>query len=125
MRLLLDTNVFLRWMAGKSLPRPVERLIARHDTECLVSIVSGWEIVWKRSLGLSAADIEAGVGQMAAVLLPIRFTHLNELSRLPLVPDHRDPFDRMLIAQALAEKVPMATSDTRFAGYKGLRVVWK
>ena len=103
MRLLLDTNAFLRWMAGSPLPRPVERVLARRETECLVSIVTGWEIIMKAKLGVSAADIEAAIGEMGAALLPIKFKHLNELSHLPSYEDHRDPFDRMLIAQALAE----------------------
>lgn len=124
MRLLLDTNAFLRWMAGTPLPRSVDRALARQETESLVSIVTGWEIVMKAKLGVSAADVEAAIGEMGAVLLPIKFKHLNELSGLPFYEDHRDPFDRMLIAQALAEDVSIITSDTRFAGYKRLRVIW-
>jgi len=123
-KLLLDTNAFLRWMAGSPLPRPVERVLARRETECLVSIVTGWEIIMKAKLGVSAADIEAAIGEMGAALLPIKFKHLNELSHLPSYEDHRDPFDRMLIAQALAEDLSIITSDTRFADYQRLRVLW-
>jgi PIN domain nuclease of toxin-antitoxin system len=61
---------------------------------------------------------------MGAVLLPIKLNHLNEFSNLPFRDDHKDPFDRMLIAQALAEHLSIASSDTRFAGYKGLRTLW-
>lgn len=124
MRLLLDTNAFLRWMAGSPLPRPIERVLSKRETECLVSIVTGWEIVMKPKLGVSPADIEAAIGEMGATLLPIRFNHLNELSHLPFYEDHRDPFDRMLIAQALGENVSIVTSDTRFDNYKRLRVLW-
>lgn len=124
MKVLLDTNVFLRWISDSSLPRPVERLLKRANTGIVVSIVTGWEIVLKPKLGRGPADVEDAIGQMGAVLLPIKFEHLNELSRLPLHDDHRDPFDRMLIAQAIAEDLPVATSDTRFTGYKRLRVLW-
>jgi PIN domain nuclease of toxin-antitoxin system len=112
-------------MAAVPLPRGVERLLARQNTATFVSIVTGWEIVMKPILGLSAADVEAGVIAMGASVLPVRFRHLDELSHLPVRKDHRDPFDRMLIAQALAEDLEIVTSDTRFEGYKRLRVVWK
>jgi PIN domain nuclease of toxin-antitoxin system len=69
-RLLLDTNAFLRWMAGSPLPRSVERVLTKRETECLVSIVTGWEITMKAKLGVSAADIEAAIGEMGASLLP-------------------------------------------------------
>ena len=78
----------------------------------------------KPKLGRSAADVEAAIGDMRAVLLPIKFTHLNELSRLPMFENHRDPFDRMLIAQAIAEDVSIISSDMRFDAYKRLRVLW-
>jgi len=123
-KLLLDTNVFLRWMANTPLPRVVERQFAKNGTEKFVSIVSAWEIVMKPQLGLSAADVEAGIAAMGSVVLPIRFRHLDKLSGLAIYQDHRDPFDRILIAQALAEDLSMVSSDTRFGGYKGLRVIW-
>ena len=121
---MIDTNVFLRWMTGRPLPRTVERLLTKQSTELVVSIVTGWEIVMKPQLQRSAAEIEAAIQEMGAVLLPIKFKHLNELSGMPFYEDHKEPFDRMLIAQALAEDLPIATSDTRFAGYKGLRTLW-
>jgi len=121
---MIDTNVFLRWMTGSPLPRALERLLTKQSTELVVSIVTGWEIVMKPKLQRSAADIEAAIQEMGAVLLPIKLKHLHELSGMPFYEDHKDPFDRMLIAQALAEDLSIATSDTRFAGYKGLRTVW-
>jgi PIN domain nuclease of toxin-antitoxin system len=124
MKLMLDTNVFLRWMNDRPLPRTVERLLTKQSTELVVSIVTGWEIVMKPKLQRNAAEIEAGIQEMGAILLPVKFKHLNEFSNLPFREDHKDPFDRMLIAQALAEDLSIATSDTRFAGYKGLRTLW-
>lgn len=124
MRLLFDTNVFLRWMAGSALPRPVTRVIASRATQRIVSIVTSWEIILKPKLGRSATDVEAAIGEMGATLLPIKFKHLDELSHLPFYDNHRDPFDRLLIAQALAEDASIISSDMRFAGYKRLRVLW-
>jgi PIN domain nuclease of toxin-antitoxin system len=112
-------------MAATPLPRGVQRLLARHSTIACVSIVTDWEIVMKSDLGLRSADVEAGIAAMGAFMLPVTFRHLDELSHLPIRDEHRDPFDRMLIAQALAEDLAIVTSDTRFDGYKRLRVVWE
>ena len=78
----------------------------------------------KPKIGMSIADIETGIGNLRAVLLPIKFAHLDELSRLPMFENHRDPFDRMLIAQAISEDVSIVSSDMRFDAYKRLRVLW-
>ena len=61
---------------------------------------------------------------MGAVLLPITLLHVREFAQLPYNLNHKDPFDRMLIAQALAEELPIVTSDARFTEYKRLRVLW-
>ena len=125
MKVLLDTNVLIRWMTGSALPQAVDRLLRKSTTAVTISIVTGWEIVMKPKLHLSGKDIEEAIASMGGTLLPIKFTHLEILSGLPLYEDHRDPFDRILIAQALAENLPVATSDERFTRYRGLRVVWK
>jgi len=124
MKLLLDTNTFVRWLTDTPLPRGVERILAKQQTEILVSIVTCWEVVMKPKLGRSTAEVEAGIADLDAVLLPIKFTHLDALSRMPVFAHHRDPFDRMLIAQAIAEDVSIVSSDMRFGGYQRLRVLW-
>jgi len=111
-------------MGGRLLTRPVERALNGKDTERFVSIVTAFEIAIKPSLGLSTTDVEAGIAAMAATLLPIKFQHLDELSRLPLYTNHRDPFDRLLIAQAIAEDLSIVSSEMRFGNYKRLRVLW-
>jgi PIN domain nuclease of toxin-antitoxin system len=123
-RVLLDTNALIRWLKGEPLPKRVERTLANPSTEWAVSIVSAWEIVIKAKLGIQPGDIDLALSQTGAGLLPIKMRHLQELSRLPLQMEHRDPFDRMLIAQALSEGLNMITSDTRFLEYKSLRVLW-
>ena len=111
-------------MAGSPLPRSVERLMSKSGTECLLSVITGWEIIMKPKLAISVNDFEVGLGEMGATLLPIKFKHLNELATLPVLNDHRDPFDRMLIAQAIIEELPIVTSDHRFADYKRVRILW-
>ena len=78
----------------------------------------------KPTLELTPAWAEAAMTSMGASLLPIRFSHLDELSKLPFRADHKDPFDRMLIAQALAEDLAIVSGDTRFTSYNRLRVIW-
>jgi PIN domain nuclease of toxin-antitoxin system len=124
LKLLLDTNAFLLMMIGRPLTRPVDRALNRRDTECFVSIVTAWEIASKRTLSLSATDVEGGIAKMSAILLPIKFQHLDELSRLEIFTNHRDPFDRLLIAQAIAEDLSMVSSELIFVNYKRLHVLW-
>ena len=123
MKLLLDTNAFLRLMGDRPLTRVAERVLNRSDTERFVSIVTAWEIAIKHSLSVSATDVEAGVAAMPATLLPIKFQHLDELSRLPLYTNHRDPFDRLLIAQAIHEGFRLVSRDPEFAKYPVSRIV--
>ena len=124
MRLLLDTNVFVRWMAGTPLPRRVERLLGKSGNETYISMVTVWEIVLKPKLNLTPPAVESGIAAMGAAILPIRFQHMDKLAALPENGDHRDPFDRMLISQALAEDLSIVSSDQRFGDYKNLRVIW-
>lgn len=124
MRLLLDTNVFLRWTGNAPLPGSLERLLLKPGNEKYISIVTAWEIVNKPKLKLSVADIEAGIDKSGASVLHLSLRHIDALHSLPLYDHHRDPFDRMLIAQALAEDLPIVSSDQRFSEYKTLRVIW-
>ena len=124
MKVLLDTNAFLRILNGDKLPRNAQKALDQAGTELILSIVSGWEIVMKPALNLTAAEVESRIGMMGAAVLPIQFRHLEMYSRLPVKPEHKDPFDRMIIAQAMAEKMAVLTSDSRFEEYSGLRVIW-
>jgi len=123
-RVLLDTSAVIRILRNGDLPRAAQRLLSRPDTETIVSFVTAWEIVMKADLNLSASNVEAGVNRMGAAMLPVQFRHLDEYARLPVVENHRDPFDRMLIAQALSETLAVMTSDSRFENYMRLRVIW-
>ena len=121
---LLDTNVFLRLVAGNPLPRQVQRALEKPGVECYVSIITAWEISMKPQIGLTASATEELISSLGFHVLPIHFAHLTALSVLPLNPDHRDPFDRLLIAQAISEGLRMISSDTRFSDYKRLRLLW-
>jgi PIN domain nuclease of toxin-antitoxin system len=116
-RYLLDTNTLI-WAAEKNDRLPVghAEIIAAGDG-LIVSIVSFWEIAIKQSLGKLTieGDIAAEVRRSGIPLLPIELAHVETLRHLPW--HHRDPFDRMLIAQAKAENLAVITSDQHFQAY--------
>ena len=128
MKLLLDTHAFLGWVGDtRGLSRKARLAIGSGRNACFVSIASGWEIAVKVSLG--ALRIESSLDrflpeQMAAngfQPLPIELKHAARVATLPF--HHRDPFDRLLAAQALEEDLTIVTADPVFAKY-GIRRVW-
>jgi PIN domain nuclease of toxin-antitoxin system len=124
MRFLLDTHLLLWWRdASPLLSARASAEIAAGENEILVSVASLWEITIKQNLGKLAfvEDFEAVFSEERFGLLAISFEHLRRLDTLP--PLHRDPFDRLLIAQALAEGMPIVTGDRAFAAY-GATLIW-
>lgn len=124
MRLLLDTHALLWWRDDSPLLSDRARAeIASATNQVFVSAASLWEITIKRALGKLRLgdDFEAMLTEERFDPLPISFAHLRVLDGLP--PHHRDPFDRMLIAQAMAEDMPIVTRDQNFAAY-GARLLW-
>lgn len=116
-RLLLDTHVFLWWkLDHPRLVAPAREAIATADL-VLVSAASAWEAAIKAGLGRLelATDFGAGVTESGFARLPIGFEHAAETQRLP--PHHRDPFDRMLVAQARVERLTLVTHDRQIAPY--------
>jgi PIN domain nuclease of toxin-antitoxin system len=123
-RLLVDTHAVLWWLSDDARLSPAAReAIAEPANEPLVSAASIWEIAIKRSLGKLSApdDLVAHVVNEGFAWLAVKAEHAWEVRTL--LPHHRDPFDRMLVAQALVEGVPVVTSDERFARY-GVSVRW-
>ena len=119
MRLLLDTHAFLWWLDGdRRLPARIRGLISQPANEVLVSAASVWEITTKARLGKLpgatdvAADVPACIQSQGFVPLPITAHHAQRAGALAGL--HRDPFDRMLIVQAHAEDVPIASNETVF-----------
>jgi len=124
MRVLLDTHALLWWLTDDpALGERAKAQIAEPDNMILVSAASLWEIAVKQAIGKIEADIaeiEKAIAAQGMVRLGIDADHLIELVSLP--PLHRDPFDRMLIAQARAEDVPLLTADAHIAGYSVDRI---
>jgi PIN domain nuclease of toxin-antitoxin system len=122
-RLLLDTHTLLWWLADDSRLGPHARaLIADAGNEAWVSAATAWEISIKKALGKleAPADIDAIVEEEGFAKLPISFFHGEQAGALPAL--HRDPFDRMLVAQAQAEGLELLTADEHIAAY-GIRTV--
>jgi len=120
--LLLDTHIFLWFIAGdKKLRDPVRALLDDDENEALLSIASLWEIAVKVNIGKLRLDrpFEELIPEQLSVneidRLPIRMEHLATLLKLPL--HHRDPFDRLIIAQALSEGVAVLSDDPEFRKY--------
>jgi PIN domain nuclease of toxin-antitoxin system len=128
LRLLLDTHALLWWLNDNDLlPPTARRAIARDGNEVLVSAASAWKIATKVRLGRleSGADLAR---DFAGYLRRARFVELavsvEHAVRAGLLPGpHKDPFDRMLIAQAQAENLPIVSNDTALDGY-GVRRLW-
>lgn len=119
MRLLLDTHVLLWWLADdRRLGRRTRQIIADPNSAIFVSAASIWEIAIKTGLGRLKVDVDelaSGLEANGLISLPIAAAHATAVFHLPLL--HRDPFDRMLIAQARTEKLQLVTRDPQFADY--------
>ena len=118
MKLLLDTHTLLWWLdGGRKLSAHARTLIADPENEVYVSAVTAWEIVVKKAIGKLVApdNLEEEVIRHQFDRLSISFAHVSELQKLPTI--HRDPFDRMLIAQARAEVLTIVTKDPNFPKY--------
>lgn len=117
-RMLLDTHVFLWWLADDpALGKRAKKEIARGANQVLVSAVFLREIAIKRALGKLRApdDLADAVQKELFSGLPVSLHHARQIDRLPLL--HRDPFDRMLVAQARCEELIVVTADEVLARY--------
>jgi PIN domain nuclease of toxin-antitoxin system len=127
-RILLDTHALLWWLDGdRRLSQRARRLIDSDQTAVLVSAASAWEICTKFRLGklpgaaAVAADLMGCLDSQGFAPLSITVDHAQRAGSLP--GPHRDPFDRVLIAQSQAEDLPLVTVDTVFGLY-GVKVIW-
>lgn len=129
-KVLLDTHAMLWWWTepGK-LPAPVLNTLQSPRTEIFASAVSACELSYKHHLGkltLPADLLDAFEEAVAAerwTPLPVSTTHCLLAGRLS--SSHRDPFDRLLAAQAMTEKLALVSVDAVFTGFAGLKVFWK
>lgn len=118
MRLLIDTHLLLWWLGGDaSLPAEAEAQISNPENTIFVSAVSLWEIWLKVSLGKLRlpADFEPRLARESFENLPLTAAQAREVAMLPW--HHRDPFDRMLVAQATTERLILLTADRRLTAY--------
>lgn len=128
MRLLLDTHALLWWLSGDTqLSLQARRAIADRRHDILVSAASAWEVATKHRLGKLpgagplAVDFEREVLRHGFIDLPISMSHAQSAGAL--AGAHRDPFDRMLVAQALEEKLALVSNESLFDDY-GVTRVW-
>jgi PIN domain nuclease of toxin-antitoxin system len=121
MRLLLDTHIYLWTLLNDSkLSKTAKKLISDAD-EVYVGSASVWEASIKSSLGKLNIDVSilaAEIAEVGFLELPVRIPHALMLGRLSKI--HKDPFDRILIAQALAEPLNFLTADSYLGGYSQL-----
>jgi PIN domain nuclease of toxin-antitoxin system len=124
MRLLLDTHVFLWAAMGSRLLKPKIRALIESADQVYVSAASIWEIAIKSRLGKIDAnpnELAAAIEDSGFIELPIRASHCAAVARLPL--HHSDPFDRLLLAQALIEPMRFVTADAQLVQYSELVVL--
>ena len=122
MRLLLDTHILLWWVIGdRRLTRDLAAVVAFAENDVAVSAATMWEITIKQMLGRIDVDLEELKASIAAdgfSELPLRFSHSLKLQSLPR--HHDDPFDRILIAQSIAEGRRLVTKDADILRYRGV-----
>jgi len=118
-RLLLDTHALLWWLDGDaSLSPAAQEAIADEASEIFISAASAWEIATKYRLGklpgaaMVAAGVAACVASQGFIELPITVAHGQKAGSLP--GTHRDPFDRMLVAQAIVNDLVLVSNETAF-----------
>lgn len=125
--MLLDTQIFiaLSHEGLEGFSSRARKLIENEENQLLLSAVSITEIAVKASinkLAITAGDASKAAEDLRLTLIPFEPHHAMRMFELPL--HHRDPFDRMLIATALSESVPIISQDSEFKGYRGLKLIW-
>ncbi|HEV8605275.1 MAG TPA: type II toxin-antitoxin system VapC family toxin [Tepidisphaeraceae bacterium] len=128
MRALLDTHAFLWFVRGdQRLSARAQDVIEDADSELILSTASAWEIIIKAGIGRLKLEIDADLflrEQLATNQiepLPIQLEHTLAIASLP--SHHRDPFDRIIIAQGITERLPIITGDSEFSKYR-VPLIW-
>lgn len=128
MKFLLDTHTFLWWITDDfRLSLRVREIISRGENKLFLSAASGWEMAIKAALGKLnfPGNLKSFVTEQLAVngidSLPVELTHALHVSALPVI--HRDPFDRLLVAQAQVENLPIITADPQISRYD-VETIW-
>lgn len=124
MRVLLDTHVALWIFAGSKRIEPIRDVIVSEDNEIYISVVSWWELAIKIGLGRLDAELpelRSAAQESGFFELPVTGEHTEALIQLPHI--HKDPFDRLLVAQTISEPMKLITADEKLENYSEL--VWK
>ena len=128
MNYLLDTHTFLWFLEGNnSLSSKARIIIEDADNTIYVSIASIWEIAIKISisklkLSVNLEEVKTEIVKNNFEILPLDFEHIIELTNLEQI--HKDPFDRIIISQAISEKCTIISKDSNFDFYKNINVLW-
>ncbi len=129
MNILLDTHVFLWWsLEPDKLPSKLIHKMSSPENSIFLSVASSWESQIKIGLGKLILSeslqtiIDREIQNNDWKILPIHLKHTYRLGKLP--PIHRDPFDRILIAQAMSEGLTIATKDSFIQSYKKVKTLW-
>lgn len=129
MNILLDTHAFIWWTCDpEKLPGTLFTRLMDPRNTLLLSTVSSWEIMIKTGIGKLSFNedlemvISREIEKNGLQIIPITLDHTYRLKRIP--PIHKDPFDRMLIAQALSAGLKIATDDSFIEQYDGVETVW-
>ncbi len=128
MAFLLDTHAFLWFVSGdKKIPKSVKDIISNINESCYLSAASLWEItiklqIGKLKLGIPLNELFEFVTRNQIEVIPINFEHLITLAELP--KNHTDPFDRIIISQAIVENLEIITKDKEFKKYDA-KIKWK
>lgn len=128
MNYLLDTHTFLWFLDGNvNLSKKARSAVENSSNNNFVSIASMWEIAIKISVGklkldVKVEDLNTEILKNNFEIFPLDFEHIIELSRLE--ENHKDPFDRLIISQAIFEKLTIISKDSNFSLYKGVKLYW-
>ena len=129
MRLYLDTNILVFFATGEEdeISADVEEMLRDYENSLLTSAVCVHELIHLFQIGKihtsrrgvlpNVSGFEKWLDDMGVKVVPVMVNHLRELASLPILGDHRDPNDRLIIAQAISDHVPLISSDRKFARY--------
>jgi len=127
MNLLLDTHTLIWYAeADDNLSQPAKSAIQNPENTCFVSVATFWEMAIKTSIGklemqLSLTELKRLIKENGIEILPIEIEHTLLIAKLPF--HHKDPFDRLLIVQAMNENMTLLSRDEKFALY-GIKTLW-
>lgn len=123
-KFLLDTHILLWWLgADDRLSDKFLKVISSQNNVIYVSVINLWEMVLKQQLGKLSFpnNLEEAIEDSGFLILPLKLKHVTTIRELENI--HKDPFDRMLISQAIAEDITLITADQKMTRYKSVTIL--